>query len=121
MARVLFPSAGTSDAALRAGSVLGPVLGDIVPGAADEQRAAAWAAGVRAVAVDIPFIHIVHAGFPRDLPCAMQGFRRSLRLVAELEGRMKRRGVQRNRGTPGSHNPLRDLPRPRPLLLHPVS
>src|SRR5258708_22343637 len=106
MARVLFPNAGNSRAALRAASVLEPVLGDIVPGAADEQRAAAWAAGVRAVAVDISFIHIVHAGFPRDLPCAMQGFRRSLRLVAGLGIRMKRGEVEKKVGTPGGQNPL---------------
>src|SRR5260370_18079588 len=99
MARVFLPTGGKSHAALRGGCVLEPVLGDIVPGAADEQRAAAWAAGVRAVAVDIPFIHIVQAGFPRDLSCAMQCFRRSLRLVAELEIRMKSGEVQRNVGT----------------------
>src|SRR4029077_2723199 len=88
--RILFPNAGDFRAAVRAASTLEPVLGDIVPGAAEEHRAAAWATGMRAFAVDVPLVHIVQADLSRDLPCAVQRFRGSFWFIAELEIGMKR-------------------------------
>src|SRR3989442_1258664 len=81
----LFPNTWDGHGAFRTGTIPEPVLRDIMPGTADEQRAAMGAACVRAVAIDIPFIHIMQPSFTRNLPRAVQRFRRSVRLIAELE------------------------------------
>src|SRR5260221_8128056 len=117
IAGVFFPDTRNCGGAYRAASLLEPVLGHIVPGTADEQRAAAWAACVRSVTVDISFVHIMQPGFPRNLPCAMQSFRRSLRLVAKLEIGMKDGEVQRHVGSEVRQNPFGKFVRLRGVII----
>ena len=59
----------------------------------------------------------MQAGFLRDLPCAVQRFRRSSRLVAQFEIGMKRGEVQRHVGTQVHQNPFGQLARLRRIVI----
>ena len=89
MVRIILPNAGDCGTALRTASMVQAVLGDIVPGAPDEQRATVGAACVRTIAVDVPFVYVMQPSILRNLPRAVERFRRCSRFVAKLEVRMK--------------------------------
>src|SRR5260370_36553003 len=105
------PNAGNCGAALRTASMPEPVLGNIVPGAADQQCAAVGATGVRAIAVNVSFVYVMQACIFRDLPGAVQRFRRSSRFVAELEVGMEGGEVQRDVGAEVGEDPIGELAR----------
>src|SRR5215475_484024 len=67
-----------------------------VPGPLNQNVAASRTIGISCLAEDISFINEMQACFQCDLPCAVQCFRWSLRLVTQFEIRMKRREMQRN-------------------------
>jgi hypothetical protein len=92
----LLPDAGNRQTASRTVTVLEAIDENIVPGAANQHGVALRAGGVRAVAEDIAFIDVMQAGFERDFAGAVQSFRRSGRLVHELEIGMERGEVQRH-------------------------
>src|SRR5258706_5099510 len=56
-------------------------------------------------------------GFPSNLPCEMQSFRRSLRLVAKLEVGMKSGEVQRHVGSEVRQNPFGKFVRLRGVII----
>src|SRR5229473_3225130 len=93
--RIVFPDARDCGAALGTASMPEPVLGDVVPGAADQQCAAARATGVRAIAVDVAFVYVMEAGIFRDLSGAVQRLRGCCWFVAKLEIGMEGGEVQR--------------------------
>src|SRR6266850_4863378 len=97
-AAIVLPNAGDCGAALRARSVLQAVVGYIVPGAADKQCATVGATGVRAIAVDVAFVHVMEASIFCDLSGAVQRFRGCCWFVAELEVGMEGGEVQRDVG-----------------------
>src|SRR5260370_11129998 len=71
----LFPDSGNHQTAVRARPLLQVVRSHVVPRALDEQSAAAWATGVRAIAVNISLINVVQPNFAGDLTGAGQRFR----------------------------------------------
>src|SRR6267154_4537170 len=109
--RIVFPDAGYCGAALGTASMPEPVLGDVVPRAADKQCAAARTTGVRAIAVDVSFVYVVEACIFRDLPGAVQRFRGCLRFVAELEVGMEGGEVQRDVGAEMGEYPIGEFAR----------
>ena len=92
-----------------AGAILQTVLLHIVPRPANQNLAAAGTVRVRSVAVNIAFVNIVQSGFERDFPRGVKRFRRSARLVAQLEIRMKCGEMQRNIRTEMLQNPIGKL------------
>src|SRR5260370_28021112 len=74
-APLIFPDSGYHQAAVRARALVQVVRSHIVPGALDEQRAAAWATGVRAIAVDISLINLTQTNLAGDLPPPVHRFR----------------------------------------------
>ena len=110
-AAIVLPNTGDCGAALRARSMPEAVVGYIVPGAADQQCAAARATGVRAIAVDVAFVYVVEAGIFRDLPGAVQRFRGRFWFVAELEVGMEGGEVQRDVRAEMGEDPIGEFAR----------
>src|SRR5690242_17301719 len=94
-----------------AATVAETILANVVPRAADYERAAGRAAGVRAVAMDVPFIDVVQSHFAGDGAGGMQSFRGRPGLIAQLEVRMKRREVQWDVRSEMRENPFGKGPR----------
>src|SRR5437868_2097307 len=105
-AAIVLPNAGDCGAALRARSMPEAVVGYIVPGAADQQCAAARATGVRAIAVNVSFIYEMQAGIFRDLSGAVQRLRGCCWFVAKLEIGMKGGEVQWDVGAEIGEDPI---------------
>src|SRR5258708_23199912 len=65
---IVRPNTGNRESALRASAILGAILQNVVPGAADEQFRALRTISVCALAVDISFVDVAQAHVERDLP-----------------------------------------------------
>jgi len=103
------PDAGDGRVALWAVPCPEMVGEDIVPRAADQQGVALGTVGVGGLGVDVALVNEVQADFTGDFAGAMEGARRSGRLVAELEIGMESSEVERNIGAEMREDPLSEL------------
>src|SRR5258705_1531826 len=110
-AAIVLPNAGDCGAALRAPSMPEAVVGYIVPGTTNEQRATVGATGMRAIAVNVSFVYVMEAGIFRDLPGAVQRFRGCCWFVAKLEVGMEGGEVQRDVGAEVGEDPIGEFAR----------
>src|SRR5260370_25651266 len=93
---IVRPNARNRGSALRASAILDAILLHVMPGTAHQQFLALWAIRVRAIAVDISFIHIAQAHVERDLPGMIKRLRLLERLFLELVVVMKPLEMQRH-------------------------
>ena len=105
-ATVVLPNAGDGGAALRAAPMPEVVVGYIVPRTTDKQCATVRATGVRAIAVDVAFVHVMEASIFCDLSGAVQRFRGCCWFVAELEVGMEGGEVQGYIGAEMGEDPI---------------
>ena len=77
-------------------AVFQPILLHIVPGTLHQQRLARGARSMRPIAIDIAFVDVVQARFERNGARRVQSFRRSARLIPQLEIGMERGEMQRH-------------------------
>src|SRR3984893_5497658 len=90
-------------------TLLDMVLEHVVPGAADQERAARWTRRVRAVAVDIAFVDVMQTHLKGSRTGHVKRFGRSARLVAQLEIRMEGGEMKRDIRTEVLKNPFGKL------------
>jgi hypothetical protein len=103
------PEAGDEGVAVGAMPCPEVIGEDIVPGAADEEGVARGAVGVGGFGEDVAFVDEMEADLTGDFAGAMEGARRSGRLVAELEIGMEGGEVERNAGAEMREDPFGEL------------
>ena len=90
------PTAQELQPRIWAASVLQRILLNAMPRALNQQRATRRARSMRAIAVNIPFIHIMQASIERDRRAACKVSGGVPRLVLQFKIRMKRGEMQRH-------------------------